>query len=103
MLLILLQSEKMEGLTKWDEAIADSDGKLGPAVTAAANGMCSPRFRSLHPESPTATSGNFFEALTSSDLYKNTKVTVFFKYLYHRKFLNLRMSLNSSFTIIFYA
>lgn len=74
---ILHQSEKMErteGLTKWDEAIAESEDKLSPAVAAAANGMCSPRFKSLHPASPTATSGNFFEALTSSDLYKNTKV-----------------------------
>ncbi|RAL42822.1 hypothetical protein DM860_009329 [Cuscuta australis] len=71
---ILHQSEKMEGSAIWDEACAELDGKLGPAVAAAANGMSSPRFRSLHPESPTATSGNFFEALTSSDLYKNTKV-----------------------------
>ncbi|XP_031092131.1 SNF1-related protein kinase regulatory subunit gamma-1 [Ipomoea triloba] len=69
---ILHQSEKMEGFTKWDEAMAQSD--LPPAVAAAASGICSPRFRSLHPESPTATSGSFFEALTSSDLYKNTKV-----------------------------
>lgn len=84
-----LQSEKMEGFTKWDEAMAQSD--LPPAVAAAASGICSPRFRSLHPESPTATSGSFFEALTSSDLYKNTKVTVFIEYLYHRKFLSLRM------------
>lgn len=71
---ILHQSEKMEGSAIWDEACAELDDKLGPAVAAAANGMSSPRFRSLHPESPTATSGNFFEALTSSDLYKNTKV-----------------------------
>ncbi|VFQ93739.1 unnamed protein product [Cuscuta campestris] len=71
---ILHQSEKMEGSAIWDEACAELHDKLGPAVAAAANGMSSPRFRSLHPESPTATSGNFFEALTSSDLYKNTKV-----------------------------
>lgn len=46
---------------------------MGPAVFAAANGMSSPRYRSSQPGSP-KTAGNFFELLTSSDYYKNTKV-----------------------------
>ncbi|KAL6581056.1 SNF1-related protein kinase regulatory subunit gamma-1 [Orobanche minor] len=52
-----------------------SGDDIGPAVAAAAaSGMSSPRFKSRHPDSPTATCGKFFETLTSSDLYKNTKV-----------------------------
>ncbi|CAK9148688.1 unnamed protein product [Ilex paraguariensis] len=71
---ILHQSEKMEGSAGSAFDMYVSEETIGPAVAAAANGLSSPRFRSLHPESPTATSGNFFETLTSSDFYKNTKV-----------------------------
>lgn len=54
-----------------------SEDDVGPAVVAAAaGGMSSPRFRSMHPDSPTATCGKFFETLTSSDFYKNTKVVL---------------------------
>lgn len=72
---ILHQSEKMDGsATSAFELFSESEDVVGPAVAAAANGMSSPRYRSVHPESPTATSGDFFETLTSSDFYKNTKV-----------------------------
>ncbi|XP_071902007.1 SNF1-related protein kinase regulatory subunit gamma-1-like isoform X2 [Coffea arabica] len=72
---ILHQSEKMDGSAALAfELFSESENGIGPAVAAAANGMSSPRYRSLHPESPTATSGDFFETLTSSDFYKNTKV-----------------------------
>ncbi|XP_027075105.1 SNF1-related protein kinase regulatory subunit gamma-1 [Coffea eugenioides] len=72
---ILHQSEKMDGSAALAfELFSESEDGIGPAVAAAANGMSSPRYRSLHPESPTATSGDFFETLTSSDFYKNTKV-----------------------------
>ncbi|GAA0140248.1 kinase modulator [Lithospermum erythrorhizon] len=72
---ILHQSEKMEGFNAPGVMTSFSEDSFGPAVAAAAaNSMSSPRYRSSHPESPTATAGNFFEALTSSDLYKNTKV-----------------------------
>ncbi|KAG5617943.1 hypothetical protein H5410_017767 [Solanum commersonii] len=71
---ILHQSEKMEGTSAFDSVMNAADDTLSPALAAAVNGVASPRFRSLHPESPTATCGNFFETLTSSDLYKNTKV-----------------------------
>lgn len=67
------QSEKKEGIDAADvfaKALQDSSG---PAVAAAASGMSSPRYRSSQPGSP-KTAGNFFEALTSSDFYKNTKV-----------------------------
>ncbi|GLT54145.1 hypothetical protein SLA2020_273700 [Shorea laevis] len=43
------------------------------AFAAAANGV-NGEIGFLGPESAAATSGNFFEALTSSHLYKNTKV-----------------------------
>ncbi|KAL6576292.1 hypothetical protein OROHE_000073 [Orobanche hederae] len=80
---ILHQSEKMEGGSLFDLAMMSGGGgggggsgdDIGPAVAAAAaSGMSSPRFKSRHPDSPTATCGKFFETLTSSDLYKNTKV-----------------------------
>ncbi|KAL0342315.1 UNVERIFIED_CONTAM: SNF1-related protein kinase regulatory subunit gamma-1 [Sesamum calycinum] len=71
---ILHQSEKMEGSSAFDFALNGSDHDVGPAVAAAAGGISSPRFRSMHPDSPTATCGKFFETLTSSDFYKNTKV-----------------------------
>ncbi|KAL2465469.1 SNF1-related protein kinase regulatory subunit gamma-1 [Abeliophyllum distichum] len=71
---ILHQSEKMEGGDFFDLAMNSSENDFGPAVVAATNGMTSPRFRSIHPDSPTATCGKFFEMLTSSDFYKDTKV-----------------------------
>ncbi|KAK4486145.1 hypothetical protein RD792_008813 [Penstemon davidsonii] len=71
---ILHQSEKMEGHTAFDLAMNGLEDNIGPAVAAAAGGMSSPRFKSMHPDSPTATCGNFFETLTNSDFYKNTKV-----------------------------
>ncbi|CAA0830156.1 SNF1-related protein kinase regulatory subunit gamma-1 [Striga hermonthica] len=73
---ILHQSEKMEAESLFDSSMnGDSGVDVGPAVAAAAaSGMCSPRFKSRHPDSPTATCGHFFETLTSSDFYKNTKV-----------------------------
>ncbi|KAG7954256.1 hypothetical protein I3843_11G007900 [Carya illinoinensis] len=45
----------------------------GTALAAATNGL-NPELGCLGPESAATTPGNFFEALTSSDLYKNTKV-----------------------------
>ncbi|KZV21749.1 hypothetical protein F511_02907 [Dorcoceras hygrometricum] len=72
---ILHQSERMEDSnTAFDSAISDTEDSTASAVAAAANGMSSPRFKSMHPDSPTATCGKFFETLTSSDFYKNTKV-----------------------------
>ncbi|EYU23127.1 hypothetical protein ABFS82_09G064400 [Erythranthe guttata] len=72
---ILHQSEKLEGSSAFDSAMNGSGDDIGPAVAAAAaSGMSSPRFKSMHPDSPTATCGKFFETLTSSDFYKNTKV-----------------------------
>lgn len=72
---ILQQAEKLEASVDTNgESITESEDSFGRAVAAAANGMSSPRYRSLHPESPTATCGNYFETLTSSDFYKNTKV-----------------------------
>ncbi|KAG8379429.1 hypothetical protein BUALT_Bualt07G0087500 [Buddleja alternifolia] len=72
---ILHQSEKMESHSAFESAMKSLEDDVGPAVAAAAaNGMSSPRFKSMHPDSPTATCGKFFETLTSSDFYKNTKV-----------------------------
>ncbi|XP_051115733.1 SNF1-related protein kinase regulatory subunit gamma-1 [Andrographis paniculata] len=71
---ILHQSEKIEGQSPFDAAMNISEHDMGPAVAAVANGISSPRFKSMHPDSPTATCGKFFETLTASDLYKNTKV-----------------------------
>ncbi|KAL0464103.1 UNVERIFIED_CONTAM: SNF1-related protein kinase regulatory subunit gamma-1 [Sesamum latifolium] len=70
---ILHQSEKMEG-NSFSPATNDFEDDAGPAVAAAASGMSPLRFKSMHPNSPSATCGNFFETLTSSDFYKNTKV-----------------------------
>ncbi|KAL6580437.1 hypothetical protein OROMI_008461 [Orobanche minor] len=72
----------MEGGSLFDLAMMSGGGgggwsgdDIGLAVAAAAaSGMSSPRFKSRHPDSPTATCGKFFETLTSSHLYKNTKV-----------------------------
>ncbi|KAI3765973.1 hypothetical protein L2E82_16020 [Cichorium intybus] len=70
---ILHQSEKKDGLDAADVFAKALQESTGPAVAAAANGMSSPRYRSSQPGSP-KTAGNFFELLTSSDFYKNTKV-----------------------------
>ncbi|CAN4087969.1 unnamed protein product [Withania somnifera] len=42
---ILHQSEKMEGKTAFDSVISGAEDTLGPALTAAVNGVSSPRFR----------------------------------------------------------
>ncbi|KAK3040646.1 hypothetical protein RJ639_026967 [Escallonia herrerae] len=71
---ILHQSEKNDGSAGLELGMGGEE-TIGPAVAAAAaNGMSSPRYRSSNPFSAANTSGNFFEALTSSDFYKNTKV-----------------------------
>lgn len=70
----------MEAHPSFESALNASED-VGPAVAAAAaSGMSSPRFKSMHPDSPTATCGNFFETLTASDLYKNTKVFLLFSF-----------------------
>ncbi|KAL6558550.1 hypothetical protein OROMI_018900 [Orobanche minor] len=84
---ILHQSEKMEGGSLFDLAMMSGGGggggggsgdDISPAVAAAtASGMSSHRFKSRHPESPTATCGKFFKTLTSSGLYKNTKWAIY--------------------------
>ncbi|KAD4385803.1 hypothetical protein R6Q59_035871 [Mikania micrantha] len=63
------------GIVVWilHQSEKNDEDTTRPAVVAAANGMYSPRYRSLQPGSP-KTAGNFFELLTSSDFYKNTKV-----------------------------
>ncbi|XP_042018405.1 SNF1-related protein kinase regulatory subunit gamma-1-like [Salvia splendens] len=72
---ILHQSDNVEGGTPFESAMNSPDRDIGPAVAAAAaSGMSSPRYKSINPDSPTATCGKFFETLTASDLYKNTKV-----------------------------
>ncbi|PWA81847.1 hypothetical protein CTI12_AA184930 [Artemisia annua] len=70
---ILHQSEKKEGIDAADVFARALQDSTGPAVAAAASGMSSPRYRSSQPGSP-KTAGDFFELLTSSDFYKNTKV-----------------------------
>ncbi|XP_042042147.1 SNF1-related protein kinase regulatory subunit gamma-1-like [Salvia splendens] len=72
---ILHQSENVEGSSVFESAMKASEGDISPTVAAAAAaGMSSPRYKSINPDSPTATCGKFFETLTASDLYKNTKV-----------------------------
>ena len=77
---LVLQSEKTEGIDVKTEGVDAADvfakalqDSQGPAVAAAASGMSSPRYISSQPGSP-KTAGDFFELLTSSDFYKNTKV-----------------------------
>ncbi|CAL5372993.1 unnamed protein product [Camellia sinensis] len=75
--LYILQSEKLDGSDGSELFEAEPDSITGPAVAAAAaaNGMSSPRkFGNLSPRSAAIISGKFFETLTSSDFYKNTKV-----------------------------
>ncbi|XP_052175269.1 SNF1-related protein kinase regulatory subunit gamma-1 [Diospyros lotus] len=72
---ILYQSEKEDGSDSLEYNHSESVGTNGPAVAAAVNGVSSPRnLGALSPRSAAITSGNFFEALTSSDFYKNAKV-----------------------------
>ncbi|KAL8097875.1 SNF1-related protein kinase regulatory subunit gamma-1-like [Apium graveolens] len=72
---ILHQSEEKEGSSGSELVANGSEESTSPAVAAAAaKGMYSPRYRSFNSFSAASASGNFFEALTSSALYKNTKV-----------------------------
>lgn len=72
---ILQQSENVEGSSTFESVLNSPERDLSPAVAAAASsGMSSPRYKSIHPDSPTATCGKFFETLTASALYKNTTV-----------------------------
>jgi hypothetical protein len=49
----------------------------GTALEAAVNRVTNAAsLGTLGPEDAAATSGNFFEALTSSEFYKNTKVMI---------------------------
>lgn len=73
-----MQSEKKEGSTGSDLVANESEESMGPAVARAANGMSSPRYRSANPFAEASISGDFFEALTSSEFYKNAKVTLSF-------------------------
>lgn len=73
----IIQSEKNDGSDVFSSTL---DNSLRPAVVAAAGGMSSPRYRSSQPGSP-KTAGNFFELLTSSDFYKNTKVVNMLSFL----------------------
>lgn len=72
---ILHQSEEKEGSSGSELVGHGSEESTSPAVAAATTkGMYSPRYRSFNSFSAASASGNFFEALTSSALYKNTKV-----------------------------
>ncbi|KAJ9568260.1 hypothetical protein OSB04_004226 [Centaurea solstitialis] len=73
---VLHQSEKNSGVDAGDafgRALQEMAGPAGPAVTAAASGMSSPRYRSSQPGSP-KTAGNFFEILTSSDFLRTQRL-----------------------------
>ncbi|KAG5523097.1 hypothetical protein RHGRI_035037 [Rhododendron griersonianum] len=72
---ILHQSEKEDGSDGLELLNGEPEAKIGPAVAAAVSGVSSPRKRgNLSPRSAAIISGKFFEALTSSDFYRNTKV-----------------------------
>ncbi|KAL6973053.1 SNF1-related protein kinase regulatory subunit gamma-1 [Sarracenia purpurea var. burkii] len=72
---ILHQSEKKDGDDGSELFNGESEAMIGSAVAAAVKGVSSPRkFGCLSPRSAAITSGKFFESLTSSDFYKNTKV-----------------------------
>lgn len=67
---ILHQSETDES-----NRVLPKDQNNGLAAAVAASGVNhSPRFANLSPRSAAVTSGNFFGALTASELYKRTKV-----------------------------
>ncbi|KAF7124761.1 hypothetical protein RHSIM_Rhsim12G0174100 [Rhododendron simsii] len=73
--LCILQSEKEDGSDGLELPNGELEAKIGPAVAAAVSGVSSPRKRgNLSPRSAAIISGKFFEALTSSDFYRNTKV-----------------------------
>ncbi|KAG5523092.1 hypothetical protein RHGRI_035037 [Rhododendron griersonianum] len=73
--LCILQSEKEDGSDGLELLNGEPEAKIGPAVAAAVSGVSSPRKRgNLSPRSAAIISGKFFEALTSSDFYRNTKV-----------------------------
>ena len=77
MAMYFLQSEKTDGPDSSEFVNGESEGITGPAVAAAVNGVSSPRkLRNLSPRSAAIISGKFFEALTSSDFYKNMKVAL---------------------------
>lgn len=73
--LCILQSEKEDGSDGLELPNGEPEAKIGPAVAAAVSGVSSPRkLGNLSPRSAAIISGKFFEALTSSDFYRNTKV-----------------------------
>lgn len=67
------------GIAVWilhqSEPTSPRKERPGTALAMAANGLTNVAgLGTLGPEDASATSGNFFEALTSSEFYKNTKV-----------------------------
>ncbi|KAK1351990.1 SNF1-related protein kinase regulatory subunit gamma-1 [Heracleum sosnowskyi] len=70
---ILHQSEKKDGSANTD-FIPESEEPMSPAVARAASGMSSPRYKGANPFDEASISGDFFEALTNSEFYKNAKV-----------------------------
>ncbi|KAK1363258.1 SNF1-related protein kinase regulatory subunit gamma-1 [Heracleum sosnowskyi] len=70
---ILHQSEKKDGSANTD-FIPDSEPPMSPAVARAASGMSSPKYKGANPFDDASISGDFFEALTNSEFYKNAKV-----------------------------
>lgn len=70
---ILHQSEKKDGSANTD-FIPESEPPMSPAVARAASGMSSPRYKGANPFDEASISGDFFEALTNSEFYKNAKV-----------------------------
>ena len=69
----LLQSEKKDGSPNTD-FIPESEEIMSPAIARAASGMSSPRYKGANPFDEASISGDFFEALTNSEFYKNAKV-----------------------------
>nr|XP_017215330.1 PREDICTED: SNF1-related protein kinase regulatory subunit gamma-1-like [Daucus carota subsp. sativus]XP_017215331.1 PREDICTED: SNF1-related protein kinase regulatory subunit gamma-1-like [Daucus carota subsp. sativus] len=70
---ILHQSEKKDGSPNTD-FIPESEEIMSPAIARAASGMSSPRYKGANPFDEASISGDFFEALTNSEFYKNAKV-----------------------------
>ncbi|GMH31478.1 hypothetical protein Nepgr_033321 [Nepenthes gracilis] len=73
---LLQQSEAEESHDATTRTTTDGAKKVngGPAVTAACGMTQVGRLGHLSPRSAAATSGNYFDTLTSSELYKATKV-----------------------------
>ncbi|KAK1359714.1 hypothetical protein POM88_044188 [Heracleum sosnowskyi] len=69
---ILHQSEKKDGSANTD-FIPDSEPPMRPAVARAASGMSSPKYKGASPFDEASISGDFFDALTNSEFYKNAK------------------------------